>query len=88
MKVNWCYRVRRGHGVDGQVDGFFYKNLLASYTHLHALGVPQWAPAFVALAKEYKCRVEVKERRVKSEEKGEVEVKEKQEDTLRLFSPP
>jgi cobyrinic acid a,c-diamide synthase len=76
-KANWCYRVRRGHGVDGQVDGFFYKNLLASYTHLHALGVPQWAPAFVALAKEYKCRVEV-----------EVEVKEKQEDTLRLFSPP
>ena len=71
-----AYTVRRGHGVDGRVDGFFYKNLLASYTHLHALGVPQWAPAFVALAKEYKCRVEV-----------EVEVKEKQEDTLRLFSP-
>jgi cobyrinic acid a,c-diamide synthase len=53
-------RTLRGHGIDGSVDGFFYKNLFASYTHLHALGVPQWAPAFVALAKEYKCRAEAK----------------------------
>jgi cobyrinic acid a,c-diamide synthase len=60
VKANWCYRVRRGHGIDGHVDGFFYKNLLASYTHLHALGVPQWAPAFVALAKEFKRQAKVK----------------------------
>ncbi|HUJ89211.1 MAG TPA: cobyrinate a,c-diamide synthase [Syntrophorhabdales bacterium] len=44
-----AYTLRRGHGIDGRVDGFLYKNLLASYTHLHALGVPQWAPAFVSL---------------------------------------
>ena len=45
-----AYKVRRGHGIDGHVDGVFYKNLFASYTHLHALATPQWARSFVALA--------------------------------------
>jgi cobyrinic acid a,c-diamide synthase len=48
-------RIRRGHGIDGHVDGFFYKNMFASYTHLHALGVPQWARSFVALALRYQA---------------------------------
>ena len=48
-----AYRVHRGHGLDGRADGIVYKNLLASYTHLHALGTPQWARAFVALARKH-----------------------------------
>ncbi len=47
---NFAYRVRRGRGIDGQVDGIVYKNVLAVYTHLYALGVPDWAEAFVSLA--------------------------------------
>ena len=68
LKANWSFKILRGHGVDGRVDGFFYKNLLASYTHLHALGTPQWAAAFVGLAKEYKCQVKVKARGKKKQE--------------------
>ena len=43
------YRLLRGKGVKNAMDGIVYKNVVASYTHLHALGVPQWAEAFVAL---------------------------------------
>jgi cobyrinic acid a,c-diamide synthase len=46
----FAYRLRRGHGVDGEVDGIIYKNMFAAYTHLHALGTPEWAEAFVSLA--------------------------------------
>ncbi|MBI4320294.1 MAG: hydrogenobyrinic acid a,c-diamide synthase (glutamine-hydrolyzing) [Chloroflexi bacterium] len=48
--LNFAYRMLRGRGIDGKADGIVYKNVLACYTHLHALGVPQWAEAFVALA--------------------------------------
>ncbi len=47
--LKFAYRLTRGHGVDGRHDGIVYKNVLASYTHLHALGVPGWADAFVSL---------------------------------------
>lgn len=55
--LKFAYRMRRGRGVDGKVDGVIYKNVFAAYTHLHALGVPQWAEAFVSLAsQEQKCQ--------------------------------
>jgi cobyrinic acid a,c-diamide synthase len=49
-----AYQVRRGHGIDGRVDGIFYKNMFASYTHVHVLGVPEWAKSFVTLALRYR----------------------------------
>lgn len=48
--LKFAYRMRRGRGIDGEVDAITYKNVFAAYTHLHALGVPQWAEAFVSLA--------------------------------------
>ncbi|MGD0486096.1 MAG: cobyrinate a,c-diamide synthase [Syntrophorhabdales bacterium] len=45
--------VKRGYGIDGRVDGILYKHLFAAYMHLHALGNPEWARAFAALAAEY-----------------------------------
>lgn len=45
-----AYRIVRGRGVDGKGDGIVYKNTFASYTHIHALGTPEWAEAFVSLA--------------------------------------
>jgi cobyrinic acid a,c-diamide synthase len=48
--VKFAYQIKRGHGIDGKRDGILYKNMFAAYTHLHALGTPFWAEAFVCLA--------------------------------------
>jgi len=48
--VKFAYQIRRGHGIGGKRDGILYKNMFAAYIHLHALGTPSWAEAFVALA--------------------------------------
>ncbi len=45
-----AYHVSRGSGIDGKTDGIVYKNVLASYTHLHSLGTPEWAPAMIRSA--------------------------------------
>lgn len=47
--LSFAYRLRRGQGIDSEVDGIVYKNIFAAYTHLHALGTPEWAEAFVSL---------------------------------------
>jgi cobyrinic acid a,c-diamide synthase len=53
----FAYQIMRGHGINGKEDGILYKNLFASYLHLHALGTPEWAEGFVALAcKERRAR--------------------------------
>jgi cobyrinic acid a,c-diamide synthase len=51
-----AYRVTRGGGIDGSGDGLVYKNVLGVYTHLHALGTPQWARAMVQKAMEHRQR--------------------------------
>lgn len=48
-----AFTLRRGHGISGGRDGLVYKNVLATYTHLHALGTPSWAPGVVRKAREY-----------------------------------
>ncbi|MEW6386560.1 MAG: cobyrinate a,c-diamide synthase [Thermodesulfobacteriota bacterium] len=50
---NLAFRVVRGAGLGGHREGFIYKNVLATYTHLHALGAPEWAPALVRQARKY-----------------------------------
>jgi cobyrinic acid a,c-diamide synthase len=45
--VSFAFRVHRGFGCDGRRDGLSRHNVLASYTHVHALGTPAWAPALV-----------------------------------------
>jgi cobyrinic acid a,c-diamide synthase len=48
--LRFAYGIRRGRGVSGKKDGIVYRNLFASYVHLHALGTPEWASGFVSLA--------------------------------------
>jgi cobyrinic acid a,c-diamide synthase len=43
----YAYRVKRGQGIDGEHDGWVYKNLLASYTHLRHTQRYPWAQRFV-----------------------------------------
>lgn len=47
------FTMQRGAGIDGTHDGLVYKNVLATYTHLHVLGAPQWAGALVRRAREF-----------------------------------
>ena len=51
-----AFSMQRGHGIDGAGDGLMYKNVLATYTHLHALGTPLWAESMVAKAGACKAR--------------------------------
>ena len=56
------FDVHRGNGILDDRDGLCRGNVLATYTHLHALGLPQWAPALVnAAAKFQKHRSETDE---------------------------
>lgn len=48
------FRVNRGVGISVNRDGILYKNVLATYTHVHALGTPLWAEALVRNAITYK----------------------------------
>lgn len=54
--LRFAFRVRRGHGFDGRRDGLCYRNVLASYTHLHALGNEDWAPSVVRAAVRFSSR--------------------------------
>ncbi len=53
-----AFRVTRGTGIGGGREGLLYKNVLATYTHLHALGAPHWAQALVRRAREYRRDLE------------------------------
>ncbi len=48
-----AYQLNRGSGLGNGRDGLVYKNVLASYTHLHADGSPGWAEGLVAKARQY-----------------------------------
>jgi cobyrinic acid a,c-diamide synthase len=45
---NFVYEVERGTGINGRFDGYTYKNLLASYTHMRSVGGNNWVQRFVA----------------------------------------
>lgn len=50
----FCMQMLRGTGLHAAEDGLLFKNTLATYTHIHALGVPTWAPSFLRAAQQYK----------------------------------
>ena len=48
--LSTVFNIKRGHGINGTMDGIVYKNMLASYLHINALGTPKWAESFISLA--------------------------------------
>lgn len=52
----FAFQVLRGTGIDGRNDGYFYKNLLASYTHMRNVGGNDWVERFVAQVRACKAR--------------------------------
>jgi cobyrinic acid a,c-diamide synthase len=49
-----AFAMERGGGIAQGRDGLCRKNVLATYTHIHALGTPRWATALVAQARLFK----------------------------------
>jgi cobyrinic acid a,c-diamide synthase len=54
--IYFCFKLKRGHGVINKMDGLCYKNVLATYTHLHALGTREWVDGIINIAAAYKRR--------------------------------
>ncbi len=45
------FAMEKGRGILNGRDGISVKNVFATYTHIHALGVPRWAETLVGLAR-------------------------------------
>jgi cobyrinic acid a,c-diamide synthase len=56
QETDLVFRMRRGVGIHADRDGLLYKNVLATYTHIHALGTPDWAAGLVRNAAAYRSR--------------------------------
>jgi cobyrinic acid a,c-diamide synthase len=52
-QLRFAFAVRRGRGFDGERDGLVYKNVLASFTHFHALASPEWGVGVLREARRY-----------------------------------
>lgn len=48
--LHCALELSRGQGIDGKMDGIVYRNIFASFTHIHASGTPSWAKSFVSVA--------------------------------------
>jgi len=51
--LSTAYHLSRGNGIGAGRDGIMYRNVLASYTHLHNGGASDWAAGLVRRAREY-----------------------------------
>lgn len=55
--TSFVFQVERGQGMTKGHDGVLHRNCLAGYTHMHALGNPDWAKNFVSAARQFRrCR--------------------------------
>jgi cobyrinic acid a,c-diamide synthase len=52
-ETSTAFNVLKGTGLDGRREGLCRKNILAGFTHVHALGTPWWADAILARASQY-----------------------------------
>jgi cobyrinic acid a,c-diamide synthase len=50
----FAFRMRRGQGILEEMDGLCYKNVLATYTHLHAYGTAEWGQGMIKRAEDFK----------------------------------
>ena len=68
--LHCALELTRGQGMDCRVDGIIYKNVFASYTHIHASGIPGWAQSFISVASRTKRGGKSADERVSSQEVG------------------
>ena len=60
--------MKRGSGILDRKDGVCYKNILATYSHVHAIGTPEWAEGLIrralAYQREWRGNTENKKRKM------------------------
>jgi len=47
-------RIERGHGFGENREGLTFKNVFATYTHIHAVSAPDWAKGLIRAAARYR----------------------------------
>ncbi len=52
-----AFSMQRGRGIKDKRDGICYNNVLGTYTHVHALGSPEWASGLINCAVKYRSTV-------------------------------
>ena len=60
--------MKRGIGMGNGRDGLTVKNTLALYTHLHALGVKDWARMMVSRASDYRQTIDSETKQTPAED--------------------
>ncbi len=60
--VYFAFKMKRGRGIVGSIDGLCFKNVLATYTHLHALGSREWVEGIISRATAYKKERQLQEK--------------------------
>lgn len=55
------FDMERGVGFTGGSDGLVYKNVLALYTHVHAVATPEWTEGMIRKAGEFKQSKAIRE---------------------------
>lgn len=56
-QIYMAFKMKRGKGIKDGLDGICYKNVLATYTHLHALGCSEWADGMMKCASDFKAQL-------------------------------
>ena len=51
-KPDYAFKILRGRGIEGSMDGLMSKNTVASYVHMHVAACPQFASNFTRSAGE------------------------------------
>lgn len=52
--LDYAFSMKRGTGITEKKDGIFYQNVFATYTHVHAYGVPEWVDGMIMAAERFK----------------------------------
>jgi cobyrinic acid a,c-diamide synthase len=53
-QYSFVFKMMKGEGITNGMDGLCYRNVLATYTHLHAMGTPEWVEGMIKAAGAYK----------------------------------
>jgi cobyrinic acid a,c-diamide synthase len=52
----YAFRMKRGQGIYEKRDGICFRNVLATYTHLHAFGAQEWVDGLLRTGMEFRHR--------------------------------